>query len=688
MILIPSHSLSLWVLVVACTTILPCGLLAAQDGEEGQDGLDGLNGEFSTRESIGARLKQVRVELKQLEPKSQPELRKLLIELESTCLQHLNDIAYTEEKLEESKEAGEALQAWKGLSQLPPYFITFVDNLRMTRVQLEAKKDAIGAMIRIFTKGIEEARDQLAGHQQTERRLDETADSDADSEEGDDSTNAAARQAVASRIAAERVSRFLARQTGQRAELATTRSRLDLTSAQLEEAEKDIAFTREELIGIQKQIADRRAESVKALHTAISTSTGDHDVEGWMITFLDLEKEFWIQRFKALSSDSPKVKEDALREFLEQQSLVEEWGAVGKIRASEAESEGGDQSRFGAIQDAREKLANQKLRLEFAIAEVGGTQVKSFNGVDRIINVTSSIWNMELYLAEEDAFIDGKKVTSYRAVTLGKLLRLTMILVVGCFLLRFLSGRLRKALQKRGRTTEAALDLASRAFFGMGLFLILIYGLHTAHIPFTAFAFLGGALAIGVGFGTQTLLKNLISGIILIFERPFKVGDVLEADGVLGRIRRIGIRASIVQHFDGIETLIPNSCLLENQVTNWSFSDSHIRHSINIGVAYGSPARDVANKLLEVADEHGLVLSHPKPEVRFEDFGDNALIFQLLFWFDGSKTQPFPLASDLRFMIDKAFSDAGIVIAYPQRDIHLDTSSPLKVEFSRGRSRE
>jgi small-conductance mechanosensitive channel len=92
--------------------------------------------------------------------------------------------------------------------------------------------------------------------------------------------------------------------------------------------------------------------------------------------------------------------------------------------------------------------------------------------------------------------------------------------------------------------------------------------------------------------------------------------------------------------------------------------------------------------LPEVADEHGLVLSHPKPEVRFDDFGDNALNFQLLFWFDGNKIQPLPLASDLRFMIDKSFSDAGIVIAFPQRDIHLDMQSPLKVEFSRDRSQD
>jgi small-conductance mechanosensitive channel len=143
------------------------------------------------------------------------------------------------------------------------------------------------------------------------------------------------------------------------------------------------------------------------------------------------------------------------------------------------------------------------------------------------------------------------------------------------------------------------------------------------------------------------------------------------------------MRASVIQHFDGIDTLIPNSILLENQVTNWTFSSSVIRHSVLIGVAYGSPTREVSRILLSVADEHGLVLDSPEPEVRFEDFGDNALIFRLLFWLDTTKAQRDPLASNLRFMIDKAFAEAGIVIAYPQRDIHFDRDAPLRVELSR-----
>ena len=249
--------------------------------------------------------------------------------------------------------------------------------------------------------------------------------------------------------------------------------------------------------------------------------------------------------------------------------------------------------------------------------------------------------------------------------------------------MRFLARRLRLHLLDRRGFSVARADSTRRWVLGIGLGLLVIYALNRVHIPFTAFAFLGGTLAIGIGFGAQTVVKNFISGLILKFERPFKVGDLVEVDTVMGRIRRIGMRASVIQHLDGIDTLVPNSFLLENRVSNWTYGSNLTRGSIMVGVAYGSPTREVAQLLVKVAEEHGLVLDHPKPEVRFNDFGDSALVFELLFWFDAAKTQRPTLASDLRFMIDKAFAEAGIVIAFPQQDIHFDDSRPLRVELSR-----
>jgi len=205
-------------------------------------------------------------------------------------------------------------------------------------------------------------------------------------------------------------------------------------------------------------------------------------------------------------------------------------------------------------------------------------------------------------------------------------------------------------------------------------------------IPLTVFAFAGGALAIGLGFGTQTLLKNFVSGIIILFERPFRVGDVLDVSGNRGTVTSIGLRASVLQLWDGTETLIPNSALLENNLTNWTFSNRTVRFTVAVGVAYGSDTRRVVQLLTEVAERHGLIEKDPKPQVLFTDFGESALSFELRFWVDVLRANSAQVASDLRHMIAGTFAENGIVIAFPQRDLHLDTARPLQVELVRGSS--
>jgi len=215
-------------------------------------------------------------------------------------------------------------------------------------------------------------------------------------------------------------------------------------------------------------------------------------------------------------------------------------------------------------------------------------------------------------------------------------------------------------------------------------FLLLVLTLNLARIPLTVFAFMGGALAIGVGFGTQTLLKNLISGVIVLFERKVRVGDIVEVESVQGIVTAVDVRSTTVRQFDGIETMVPNAMLLENKVTNWTGETPTMRRVVKIGVAYGSPTRQVADILKQAADEHGLVIKDPTPFVIFEDFGDNALVFALYFWVDVAKNSGIQIQSDLRFMLEKRLGEAGIVIAFPQRDVHLDSARPLRVEVVGG----
>jgi potassium-dependent mechanosensitive channel len=214
--------------------------------------------------------------------------------------------------------------------------------------------------------------------------------------------------------------------------------------------------------------------------------------------------------------------------------------------------------------------------------------------------------------------------------------------------------------------------------------LLLLLTLNLARIPFTVFAFLGGALAIGVGFGTQTLIKNLVSGMVMLLERQVRVGDTVELDNITGTVTEVNLRSSIVRGFDGVEAIVPNSVFIENKVTNWTHTDRKVRRVIKVGVAYGSPTRETADILADCAKRHGLVLGDPAPLVIFENFGDDALVFALYIWLDlRPGVNSMQVASDLRFMIEKSFADAGIAVAYPQRDVHLDSAKPLRVEVVR-----
>ena len=178
------------------------------------------------------------------------------------------------------------------------------------------------------------------------------------------------------------------------------------------------------------------------------------------------------------------------------------------------------------------------------------------------------------------------------------------------------------------------------------------------------------ALLVGVGLGLQQTFNDLISGIILLFERTVEVGDVVEIDGMVGTVRKIGLRTSLVETRHNITVIVPNSKLTIQNVINWSHYDSKARFSVNVGVAYGSDTQLVKNLLLEAARGHGAVVKYPSPFVRFTDFGDSSLVFELHFW-----SQEFmrieDVQSEIRFEIDRLFRENGITIPFPQRDVWL-----------------
>jgi potassium efflux system protein len=225
-------------------------------------------------------------------------------------------------------------------------------------------------------------------------------------------------------------------------------------------------------------------------------------------------------------------------------------------------------------------------------------------------------------------------------------------------------------------TTTAAVEKIINYFI---VFLIVLFALRVVNIPLTLFTFLGGAVAIGVGFGAQNLINNFISGFIVMAEQPIKIGDLVEIEGTFAMVEEIGARCTRIRTGANVHILVPNSSFLEKNIINWTLSDKEVRAKVTVGVIYGSPVREVERLMLQVADEHNRVKKSPKPFVLFNEFGDNALIFDLYFWISMSRIMDRRIIeSDLRFHIDTLFREAGIVIAFPQRDVHLDIQKPLK----------
>jgi small-conductance mechanosensitive channel len=178
-----------------------------------------------------------------------------------------------------------------------------------------------------------------------------------------------------------------------------------------------------------------------------------------------------------------------------------------------------------------------------------------------------------------------------------------------------------------------------------------------------------GAFSVGIGFGLQNIFNNMVSGLILAFERPIKVGDTVQVGTLMGVVKSIGFRSSTIRSFDGAEVIVPNGNLISDSMTNWTRTDYLRRMDIRVGVAYGTDPDKVLGILTEVAEEHRLVRKKPAPSSYFIGFGDSSLDFRLLAWTDIDHR--LTVESELHVSVNKAIADAGIEIPFPQRDLHI-----------------
>jgi len=278
-----------------------------------------------------------------------------------------------------------------------------------------------------------------------------------------------------------------------------------------------------------------------------------------------------------------------------------------------------------------------------------------------------TILNMTIF-----AFGDGDGVTVLQiAIAL-------LALIFGLWLARW-AERAACSRLERNKVDPNVVQLVRRLFNVVIIAIFAITTLDLLGIPLTAFAFITGAIAIGVGFGAQNVINNFISGWILMWERPIRIGDFIELASMLGTVEAINTRFTRVRRVDGVRMMVPNSQLLENTVINWTIVDRKLRSQVRVGVQYGSDVEKVKRLLDDILAQHPDILKDPVPFAIFDDFGDSALIFDAYFWIESTSERNLRgVRSALRFQIDKLFKENDIVIAFPQRDIHVDGS--LKIE--------
>lgn len=253
-----------------------------------------------------------------------------------------------------------------------------------------------------------------------------------------------------------------------------------------------------------------------------------------------------------------------------------------------------------------------------------------------------------------------------------------LYLIVASTVLIFLVRRISKLLDNRllvrisERGTRAAIVTIIRYLI---LFLGFLLIFKSAGFELGTFSWLLGALGVGIGFGLQNITNNFLSGIIILFERPIKVGDRIQVGDISGDVVEISMRATTVVTNDNISVIVPNSQFINGNVINWSHSDRLVRFRYPVDVAYKEKPERVKEIVLNVARNHPGVLSKPAPDFWFVEYGDSALKFELIVWTSTYIQRPTVLKSELYYAIFNEFNANGIEVPFPQRDLHIRTNS-------------
>jgi small-conductance mechanosensitive channel len=276
------------------------------------------------------------------------------------------------------------------------------------------------------------------------------------------------------------------------------------------------------------------------------------------------------------------------------------------------------------------------------------------------------VWNTELF----------------GSVTIGSILLLLILFASVIIIERIVQKQLIRRFLSRTKL-QPSLQFGLSRIIG---YTLIAGGFYVAFqlvgVDLSSLAIIAASLGVGIGFGLQNIINNLVSGIIILAERPISIGDRIEVAGVAGRVTKIQLRSTTVVTNDNITMIVPNADFISNTVTNWSHGDPKVRIRVPVGVAYGSDLKLLQRLLLEAAAEHPKALRDPSPVVLFTEFGDSSLNFELGVWTQEMTATPIHFTSEMNFIIDQKLRENDIEIPFPQRDLHVRSGLPAAAEAS------
>ncbi len=330
-----------------------------------------------------------------------------------------------------------------------------------------------------------------------------------------------------------------------------------------------------------------------------------------------------------------------------------------------------------AAQEASQTTQNAEFARQSA-ADLANSINPDASTFDRVMDQVIHVWNYTFTIGETSIGVHQLMIALFAFIT-------------GLILSKLISRRVGNKVLPRMKVEPGPASAIQTILYYLLLIITAVIALQIAEVPLTVFTIFGGALALGIGFGSQNIMNNFISGLILLLERPIQVNDLVTVGSDSGTVLKIGARATHIQRYDGVTVIVPNSQMLENAVANWALPDRRIRSIIKVGVAYGSDVQLVKTTLEKLLEDHVRVLAAADNRVLFANFGDSSLDFEVHFWISPrSSFDRRQIESDLRFKIDALFRENNITIPFPQRDVHFfnESGHHITVDVNKGSKQE